>query len=189
MGKIPYDKLTYQDMQRIGRLLWENRVEVQSVIPLAWVPETALYDSESPFYDYVDNIVWECDNSPVKSVLTKNVNKKFAEYFCDYFDIGEDGPDELEYYGLVQYGGWLVTGEYASIRDIEITDTGIMSYCSDSHIGFQCYGHTLKQAIAKALMLSIKHKRSMVEAAKKKSEKNDNQQSTTDTEHTTHVCK
>lgn len=140
----PAEVCTGKDRRNIGDALFQGNIHVEHVLPLHAAPdETTLSAGWEALADRLEDM----DDDQIKTVFDDRGQASVAE-------AKEYADGESWLYSFRQIGGWVIMGTYATVGKISLKENGDFASCSvycGIERGFIVWGHTYKQAIAKAI--------------------------------------
>ena len=154
----PYDQLTPQDQARIERLLSVGHIYIEHVVPLHVM--TGACDQQD---------LWECLHDELQGMA--NRLQYFFETNIDDLHNALEFSAEEEEVGSVdvcnilrRIVGWIVIGNFATIREIHICDNELQVWRVDTTVvrHFLVWGRSYKQAMARAINVRKKYWKAIV---------------------------
>ena len=140
----PADVLTDNDSEGLGKVLFQNNILVEYVLPFHAAPATATLDES-----------WKELGERLEDMDEEELEKIFGH---DCGDVIADALDEYEAEALLmalrRIGGWVIMGTYPTVDNIKLDESGRFSSCSvicGIQRMFLVWGWTYKQAVAKAV--------------------------------------
>ena len=140
----PAEVVTEKDRRNIGAALFQGNIHVEHVLPLHAAPDE-MYLSAG----------WEALAERLEDMDEGERDAIFDEYGSAVIaDAMEAADAESWLCSFRQIGGWAILGTYATVGKISLKENGDFASCSvycGIERGFIVWGHTYKQAIAKAI--------------------------------------
>lgn len=140
----PAEVVTGKDRRNIGDALFQGNIHVEHVLPLHAAPDE-MYLSAG----------WEALADRLEDMDEGERDAIFGEYgSARIADAMEAADAESWLCSFRQIGGWAILGTYATVGKISLKENGDFASCSvycGIERGFIVWGHTYKQAIAKAI--------------------------------------
>lgn len=140
----PAEVVTGKDRRNIGAALFQGNIHVEHVLPLHAAPDE-MYLSAG----------WEALAERLEDMDEGERDAIFDEYGSAVIaDAMEAADAESWLCSFRQIGGWAILGTYATVGKISLKENGDFASCSvycGIERGFIVWGHTYKQAIAKAI--------------------------------------
>lgn len=140
----PSEVMTGKDRRNIGDALFQGNIHVEHVLPLHAAPDE-MYLSAG----------WEALAERLEDMDEGERDAIFDEYgSARIADAMEAADAESWLCSFRQIGGWAILGTYATVGKISLKENGDFASCSvycGIERGFIVWGHTYKQAIAKAI--------------------------------------
>ena len=140
----PSEVMTGKDRRNIGDALFQGNIHVEHVLPLHAAPDE-MYLSAG----------WEALAERLEDMDEGERDAIFDEYGSAVIaDAMEAADAESWLCSFRQIGGWAILGTYATVGKISLKENGDFASCSvycGIERGFIVWGHTYKQAIAKAI--------------------------------------
>lgn len=140
----PAEVVTGKDRRNIGDALFQGNIHVEHVLPLHAAPEE-MYLSAG----------WKALAERLEDMDEGERDAIFDEYGSAVIADAMEAADAESWPCLFrQIGGWAILGTYATVGKISLKENGDFASCSvycGIERGFIVWGHTYKQAIAKAI--------------------------------------
>ena len=140
----PAEVVTGKDRRNIGDALFQGNIHVEHVLPLHAAPEE-MYLSAG----------WKALAERLEDMDEGERDAIFGEYGSAVIADAMEAADAESWPCLFrQIGGWAILGTYATVGKISLKENGDFASCSvycGIERGFIVWGHTYKQAIAKAI--------------------------------------
>lgn len=140
----PAEVVTGEDRRNIGAALFQGNIHVEHVLPLHAAPDE-MYLSAG----------WEALAERLEDMDEGERDAIFDEYGSAVIaDAMEAADAESWLCSFRQIGGWVILGTYATVGKISLKENGAFASCSvycGIERGFIVWGHTYKQAMAKAI--------------------------------------
>lgn len=140
----PAEVMTGKDRRNIGDALFQGNIHVEHVLPLHAAPDE-MYLSAG----------WEALADRLEDMDEGERDAIFGEYGSAMIADAMEAADAGSWLcSFRQIGGWVILGTYATVGKISLKENGEFASCSvycGIERGFIVWGHTYKQAIAKAI--------------------------------------
>lgn len=140
----PAEVVTGKDRRNIGDALFQGNIHVEHVLPLHAAPEDQVLFSG---WEALTERLEDMDDDQIKTIFGDRGHALVAE-------AQKYGDSESWLCAFRQIGGWVILGTYATVGEIKLDEDGTFTscsvYCGIERV-FSVWGHTYKQAIAKAI--------------------------------------
>lgn len=161
----PYDRLTTHDQARIEHLLSVGHIYIARVVPLHVM--TGACDQQD---------LWECLHDELQGMRNR-LKYFFGTHAAALQDALEFSAEEEEEGSvevcniLRRIGGWIIMGNFATIRDMCICDNEPPTWRVDTAVvsTFFVWGRSYKQAMSRAINARRMYWKSIVNNALEKS--------------------
>lgn len=140
----PAEVMTGKDRRNIDDALSLGNIHVEHVLPLHAAPDETIL---SAGWEALAERLEDMDDDQIKTIFGDLGHALVAE-------AQEYADGESWLYSFRQIGGWAILGTYATVGKIKLDEDGTFTSCSvycGIERGFVVWGHTYKQAIAKAI--------------------------------------
>lgn len=140
----PAEVVTGKDRGNIGAALFQGNIHVEHVLPLHAAPDEM---SLSAGWEALADRLEDMDEGERDAIFGEYGSARIA-------DAMEAADAESWLCSFRQIGGWAILGTYATVGKISLKENGDFASCSvycGIERGFIVWGHTYKQAIAKAI--------------------------------------
>ena len=140
----PAEVVTGEDRRNIGDVLFRGNIHVEHVLPLHAAPDEMVL---SAGWEALAERLKDMDDDQIETVFDVRGQASVAE-------AKEYADGESWLCAFRQIGGWAILGTYATVGKISLKENGDFASCSvycGIERGFIVWGHTYKQAIAKAI--------------------------------------
>lgn len=140
----PAEVVTGKDRRNIGAALFQGNIHVEHVLPLHAAPDEM---SLSAGWEVLADRLEDMDEGERDAIFGEYGSARIA-------DAMEAADAESWLCSFRQIGGWAILGTYATVGKISLKENGDFASCSvycGIERGFIVWGHTYKQAIAKAI--------------------------------------
>lgn len=140
----PAEVVTGKDRRNIGDALFQGNIHVEHVLPLHAAPDEM---GLSAGWEALAERLKDMDDDQIETVFDVRGQASVAE-------AKEYADGESWLCAFRQIGGWAILGSYATVGKISLKENGDFASCSvycGIELGFIVWGHTYKQAIAKAI--------------------------------------
>ena len=140
----PAEVVTGKDRRNIGAALFQGNIHVEHVLPLHAAPDEM---SLSAGWEALADRLEDMDEGERDTIFGEYGSARIA-------DAMEAADAESWLCSFRQIGGWAILGTYATVGKISLKENGDFASCSvycGIERGFIVWGHTYKQAIAKAI--------------------------------------
>lgn len=140
----PAEVVTGKDRRNIGAALFQGNIHVEHVLPLHAAPDEM---SLSAGWEALADRLEDMDEGERDAIFGEYGSARIA-------DAMEAADAESWLCSFRQIGGWAILGTYATVGKISLKENGDFASCSvycGIERGFIVWGHTYKQAIAKAI--------------------------------------
>ena len=140
----PAEVVTGKDRRNIGDALFRGNIHVEHVLPLHAAPDEM---SLSAGWEALAERLKDMDDDQIETVFDVCGQASVAE-------AKEYADGESWLCAFRKIGGWAILGTYATVGKISLKENGDFASCSvycGIERGFIVWGHTYKQAIAKAI--------------------------------------
>ena len=140
----PAEVVTGKDRSNIGAALFQGNIHVEHVLPLHAAPDEM---SLSAGWEALADRLEDMDEGERDAIFGEYGSARIA-------DAMEAADAESWLCSFRQIGGWAIMGTYATVGKISLKENGDFASCSvycGIERGFIVWGHTYKQAIAKAI--------------------------------------
>ena len=140
----PSEVMTGKDRRNIDDALFLGNIHVEHVLPLHAAPDEMSLSAG-----------WEALADRLEDMDEGERDAIFGEYGSAMIADAMEGADAESWLcSFRQIGGWVILGTYATVGKISLKENGDFASCSvycGIERGFIVWGHTYKQAIAKAI--------------------------------------
>lgn len=140
----PAEVCTGKDRGNIREVLFQGNIHVEHVLPLHAAPDEM---SLSAGWKALADRLEDMDEGERDAIFGEYGSARIA-------DAMEAADAESWLCSFRQIGGWAILGTYATVGKISLKENGDFASCSvycGIERGFIVWGHTYKQAIAKAI--------------------------------------